>query len=88
MHRHIIELGKWVSYVYLNDLNIGVLGVIDELKANPSIKGRLMDIGFVPGARIVPVMKNVGGNMVAYQVKGTIVALRKDDTSEIRVHVI
>lgn len=75
-------------YVYLNDLDVGMQAIIDELSASPNIKGRLMDIGFVPGTMIVPIMLNAGKNMVAYQIKGTTVALRKDDTSKIRVHII
>ncbi len=74
--------------VYLNDLDIGMHAIIDEPAANSNIKGRLMDIGFVSGTMITPLLKNAGENMVAYQIKGTIVALRKDDTSKIKVHII
>ncbi len=74
--------------MYLNDLKLGKEAIIDELKANTNIKGRLMDIGFAPSSIITPVLKNVGGNMIAYQIKGTIVALRKEDTKEIKVHII
>ena len=47
-------------YVYLNDLDVGMQAIIDELSASPNIKGRLMDIGFVPGTMIVPIMLNAG----------------------------
>lgn len=74
--------------MYLNDLKIGDEAIIDKLNANSNIKARLMDMGLIKGTKITPIIKNPGGNMIAYQVRGTVIALRKDDTSEIKVYPI
>ena len=72
----------------LNDLKINQEGVIKSVKANDNIKKRLLDIGLVKGVKIKPVLISPGGDMVAYYIKGALVAIRKIDTKDIVVDSI
>ncbi len=69
----------------LNDLKIGEEGIISKVCADKNIKKRLMDIGFIKGVRVIPVLNNK--SMVAYKIKDTVIAIRKDDTKDIEVYI-
>ena len=67
----------------LNELNINETAKITYVEAPPDIKRRLMDIGFNKGVKTKPILN--GKSMRAYNIKGTLIALRKEDTSKIEV---
>lgn len=67
----------------LNDLKLNESSIILKVEADKSIKKRLLDIGFVKGEKITLILKNIGDNMRAYKIKGTIVAVRLIDTKNI-----
>lgn len=69
----------------LNDLKINQEAVVLKVKANENIQNRLLDIGLVPGSIVKPVLISPGDDMVAYQIKGAVIAIRKDDTKDIMV---
>jgi Mn-dependent DtxR family transcriptional regulator/Fe2+ transport system protein FeoA len=46
---------------------------------------RLMDLGFTEGARIRPVLRTFAGDPRAYEVRGTLVALRRDQAAQVLV---
>lgn len=46
---------------------------------------RLLDLGIVPGTRIVPELVSAGGDPVAYRVRGTLIALRRRQAEQIYV---
>ena len=69
----------------LNELKLNEEAIIVNLEANPNIKRRLMDIGFVKGEKVKLILKNFGDNMRAYKIKNTVIALRKNDTKNIMV---
>ena len=49
---------------------------------------RLMDLGLLPGTKIVAEMDSPSGNLTAYRVRGALIALRDDQTEMIRVRPI
>lgn len=49
---------------------------------------RLMDLGFTDGARIRPFLKTFAGDPRAYEVRGTLIALRRDQAAHILVRPI
>lgn len=67
----------------LNDLKIGDEGVIERVEADKSIKKRLLDVGFVRGAFVKPLIRN--DSMTAYKIKGTIICVRNEDSKNIEV---
>ena len=61
----------------------------EVIALDPSCQGfsrrRLMDLGFTPGARLEPALRTFAGDPRAYRVRGTIVALRQEQASQVLV---
>jgi DtxR family Mn-dependent transcriptional regulator len=49
---------------------------------------RLMDLGFTDGARVRPILKTFAGDPRAYEVRGTVVALRRDQAAFVLVRPV
>lgn len=47
---------------------------------------RILDLGIVRGSEIKPLHKSPMGNLTAYLIKGTVIALRDSDTKNILVY--
>jgi len=45
----------------------------------------LLDIGLTPGTVIEKVMVNPGNNLIAYMIRGALIAIRNEDSSNILV---
>ena len=71
--------------INLNELKINEEAIIAKVKAKENIKKRLLDIGLVKGAKIKKVLISSGKDMVAYEIKGAVIAIRKEDTKDIMV---
>lgn len=72
---------------YLSGLEAGQRGKVLGLSAacrGPE-RRRLLDLGFVPGTEVVSEMRSPGGDPVAYRVRGTLIALRKEQADLIRI---
>ncbi|MBL1212353.1 MAG: metal-dependent transcriptional regulator [Ignavibacteriae bacterium] len=67
------------DFKLLSSLNKGeeasVLGISKACRGKQ--RRRLMDLGFVPGTKISTLMKSIGGDPIAFQLRGTTIALRK-----------
>ncbi len=68
----------------LADLKVGSSGKILEIKDFKN-KLRLEELGFTPSTKIFVLHENIGKTVYAYGVKGTVIALRKDDVKNILV---
>ena len=71
----------------LTALQVGEIGQIQAL--TPRIRGaerrRLMDLGILPGTQIEIEMRSPGGDPTAYRVRGAVIALRTQQTDQIRI---
>lgn len=69
----------------LSSLKVGekgiVLGIAKSLRGQQ--RRRLMDLGIVPGTEIEAELESITGDPVAYRVRGTTVALRKNQADKI-----
>lgn len=69
----------------LSSLKVGekgiVLGIAKSLRGQQ--RRRLMDLGIVPGTEIEAELESVTGDPVAYRIRGTTVALRKNQADKI-----
>ena len=74
------------SRISANDRPAEVVG-LDEACQGFS-RRRLMDLGFTEGARIRPFLQTFAGDPRAYEVRGTLVALRRDQASQVLVRPI
>jgi len=64
----------------LDELGINKCAVILNLNCKGDLRRRLLDLGLVNGTTIKASFKNPIGNPVAYEVRGTTIALRKEDS--------
>lgn len=71
----------------LNNLPIGKLGKVEYIKDN-HLKRRFLDLGIIPGTIIKTERHSPSGNPIAFNIRGTIIAIRKNESSNIIVEKI
>ena len=76
-----------MSIVKLADMKPGVSGVVEALEGHGNIQHRLVDMGVVKGSHITVVKVAPLGDPVEVKVKGTALALRKNEAAMISVVV-
>lgn len=85
----IVKLEKQVEgkYKTLSSLKIGekgtVLGIAKVLRGQQ--RRRLMDLGIVPGTEIEAQLQSITNDPIAYKVRGSVVALRKQQADRIYI---
>lgn len=67
----------------LSGLKPGQYGVIDEMKVPAKLGQRLSDMGVADGNRIECMYVSPLGDPTAYFVKGTLIAVRREDAEQI-----
>ena len=75
-----------VQELTLHQLELKEKAHIVKIQGEAALQTRLEEIGFVPGAEISYVSKTPFGGPKAYQLKGTKIALRKNDTHHIVIN--
>jgi ferrous iron transport protein A len=73
--------------VSLDDLVPGASGILARIDLPEADATRLMEIGFLPGARIVAARSAPGGDPRVFRVDGTEFALRRDTARHLLVEV-
>lgn len=71
--------------MFLNNLNLGERCKVTQLNAHGSIRRRLLDLGIVENTEIEALNQSPSGNLVAYLIRGAVVALRNEDASTIQI---
>ena len=69
----------------LSRLPLGKTARVSSLSASEPLKGRLLDLGFVPGGEITPLYAAPTGDPRAYLVCDTVIALRQKDAADVAV---
>ena len=72
----------------LSDIKLGESAKVMALKTCGSMRRRLQDIGLIEGTRVECVLTSPYGDPSAYQIRGAVIALRKDDANSIFVKII
>lgn len=85
---HIIQMRMWGMLMTLEHLDIGKEAEIISLDTSENMKKRLLDLGLVPGTKIKPVLSSGKKEFVAYMVRRTLIAIRKEDAKKIMVREI
>ena len=73
------------QHITLNELPLNKKGYIDELNCSGNIRRRLLDLGFVKGASIIPILTSPFHNPRAFSIRGTLIAIRNEDANLITV---
>lgn len=71
--------------VRLNLVPEGKTVKVKELLSTGSMRRRLLDIGLIEGTKVSCLQKSPAGDPVAYLIRGAVIALRTEDSSQIVV---
>ena len=72
----------------LNSIPIGGSAVILDIGTPPSMRRRLLDLGFIPGTKLTCILKSRHGESAAYLIRETVIALRKEDSALVQVSAV
>ncbi len=65
----------------LKELKQGQTARVSALTSAGSIRRRLLDIGLVEGTEVECLLASPAGEMVAYLIRGAVIALRPEETA-------
>ena len=76
-----------MTTISLDKLEINRFAKVCTLNCNGDLRRRLLDLGLIHGTTIRSILKSPMGNPIAYEVRGTTIALRKEDSKFITVWI-
>ncbi|MFZ1320155.1 MAG: FeoA family protein [Ignavibacteria bacterium] len=65
------------------EMKIGEKAIIEDIDNDHPSSHRLMEIGFTPGQEIEMLNKSVFNDPISFSIRGTIIAIRKNEASSI-----
>ncbi len=71
----------------LHEIEAGQGGVISHLAGEDDMSCRLADLGFTEGTGVDCLYKSPAGDPAAYRVRGTVIALRREDAARVEVRL-
>ena len=71
--------------ITLNELPMNLSGKIHNINCKENIKRRMLDLGMIQNTSIKPILKSPLGDPRAYEVRGSIIAIREEDSKKIEV---
>lgn len=71
----------------LATLSNGQICYVNTIELQGLFKRRVFDLGLVPGTRVQCIRRGPCGNPIAFLVRGTMIALRKEDAEKIKVRI-
>jgi len=72
----------------LDMLKPGESAVVAELQSQGAERNRMLDLGIVPGTRLEAVMRSPLGDPMAYRVRSSVIALRREQAGRIRIELL
>lgn len=73
--------------INLNELELNREGIIESVDCDSNIKRRLLDLGLVKGTKIIPILVSPSNDPRAFIVRGSIIAIRKEEAKKIKLNV-
>jgi len=70
----------------LKDLKQGQKAKVKSLLSTGSLRRRLQDIGLIEGTEVECLQKSPAGDPVAFLIRGAVIALRSEDSSQVLVN--
>jgi DtxR family transcriptional regulator, Mn-dependent transcriptional regulator len=82
-----VDVGIEEKGMILSDLPTGgrtkILELSKRLRKND--RRRLMDLGFIPGTVVEASLRNAHEDLIAFKIRGSLIALRKEQTDQIKI---
>ena len=80
-----LRLSKELECKTLAEVKVGQRARVVELLVEGLTRRRLLDLGLLPGTDVRAVMRSPLGTPMAYDIRGSMLALRSEDALKIRV---
>lgn len=74
-----------IKNITLDMLPLNKEGIILDIDCKDTLKRRLLDLGLVNGTKIKPILLSPSKDPKAFQFRRSVIAIRKEDTKNIRV---
>lgn len=74
--------------IALSEISVGSVCHIAGLELKGIMRRRILDLGIIPGTTVECIRRGPSGDPTAYTVRGTTIALRKEDANFINVYPI
>lgn len=71
----------------LDKIDLNTTAIIKSLNFNDKIQRRFLDLGIIPGTPITPVYSSIFNDPIAYEVRGSLISIRNDDSQKINVEI-
>lgn len=82
MHEHATALEGGAK---LSEVARGATAVVRAVGGHPELRSRLQEMGFTPGSRVRVVARAPFGGPLAFQLRGSMVALRRSDAACVEI---
>lgn len=76
------------QFIPLNDLPLGSKARVKILTSDSSVRRRMHDLGLISDTEIEALQKSPSGDPTAYQIRGTVIAIRSEEASKIFVEAL
>ncbi|MGI5850234.1 MAG: FeoA family protein [Christensenellales bacterium] len=73
------------QYIPLNNLPMGQQATVKILSLDGFTRRRMLDLGLIINTVVKALMKSPAGDPIAYDIRGAVIALRKEEASKIMV---
>lgn len=74
--------------MFLSNMKIGDKVIVKKIVAKENIKRRILDLGVIEGTIIKCVLKSPFNDPLAYLIRGSVIAIRKEDVKKIEVDLL
>lgn len=78
-------MSKGETVLTLDQLQVRQTAVVMALTNSGPSRRRFMDLGILPGTQIQMELKSPLGDPTAYRVRGAVIALRREQASQIQI---
>ncbi|WP_027623870.1 FeoA family protein [Clostridium lundense] len=72
----------------LNLIPIGSTAKVTELTSEGISRRRMLDLGLIAGTEVESLRQSPSGDPIAYEIRGTVIALRSEEASKILVQLM
>ena len=69
----------------LNEVRLNEEVKIKKIDCTGNVKRRILDLGMIEGTKIKPVLKSPLGDPTAYEVRGSLISLREEESRNIEI---
>ena len=74
--------------ISLSELEINKKAKVVDINCSGDEKRRFLDLGIVKDTVLTPIFNSPFGNPTAYEIRKTIIAIRKENANKIKVEII